>query len=116
VEALLAYAQAASAEQSKGIVELDNASAEIRKLLGMGKTRNRKTKKIILTTIGFIGTFDHSFKGNPQATPEDIVNAAKQVAEATALLVAACNNSPVFPPLSPFPPECFYGFLSNFLL
>jgi I/LWEQ domain len=44
--------------------------------------------------ICLLGAFDHAFKGNPQATPEDIVNAAKLVAEATALLVSACNNSP----------------------
>lgn len=34
VEALIAYAQTASAESSRGIVELDNAAAEIRKMLG----------------------------------------------------------------------------------
>ncbi len=39
-------------------MDLEGAASEIRKLLGV---------------------FDHSFKGNPQATPEDIVNAAKQV-------------------------------------
>jgi hypothetical protein len=44
VEALIAYAQTASAESSKGIVELDNAAAEIRKMLGKLERINRGNK------------------------------------------------------------------------
>lgn len=37
VNTLIEYAQAASVENSKGIVELENAAVEIRKMLGMHK-------------------------------------------------------------------------------
>eukprot|EP01113_Clastostelium_recurvatum_P020003 TRINITY_DN236_c0_g1_i4.p1 TRINITY_DN236_c0_g1~~TRINITY_DN236_c0_g1_i4.p1 ORF type:complete len:2591 (+),score=1077.50 TRINITY_DN236_c0_g1_i4:231-8003(+) len=74
LKSFIENAQATNSEASRGLAELEGAVAEIRKMLSTFETP--------------------AFKGNMNATVDDVIASARALAESSAQLVSACNSNP----------------------